>query len=291
MNSSKTLGPYLGGQKSIAKSLRKQGKPANALRVLTGVKKPPRGVRVKTRSPTSSQSSQYGSVLSGDAVMGTGNMGVYGFVNKTTGMVWDPVGKTWVSAPKPSMTARAKKMIENTASSVMKPFKPDRSARASVARKAQTVLSYDRKFGKRVKNLQDEINKLEKDLKVANSSGNQNTVMRKRASINRKTSEMVNLVNSESDRLNKVYKNLGINFDKTPKNKLRTEPGALRRMINKILGTTTKVSFTATRGPSVRSQAGRAAASARRARGGLPEYGGIVAKPSKVTTSIRLPPP
>lgn len=296
------LGAYLGGPKEIAKSLRAKGNRKAALGVLrAGVgKKAPRGVRVKTRSPTSSQSSRYGSVQSGNAVIGAGGRGVYGFVNKRTGMVWSPNTQSWVPPPGPSMSAQIQQALENTASSIRKPFKPDRARRARMTRSIQSALSYDPAFGRKVRNLQANINKLEVELKAANNAGNQSTVSSKRRNINSKTNEIVDLVNAESNRLNKIYKNLGINFNKTPKNKLKSEPGALRRMINRILGTAPKVSFTSSRGPSTRSLAGIAAASARRAQGRLPNYGGAPgtgsataarAGVSRTGLPIPLPPP
>lgn len=269
------LGPYLGGAEETAKSLKKKGNKKSALGIMRATRTPKRGLRRKTQSPTTSQNSQYGSVYSGNAVMGTSG-GVRGFVNATTGMVWDPNSKTWVNAPSPSKTvsSRVQKALSNTASSILKPFKPDRARRVSKVRSIQSALSYDPKFGKRVRNLQENITRLENELQQANRNGNQGLVRQKRVNINRRTEEIVNLVNKESQRLQDVYKNLGTNFNTTPKNKLKKEPGALRRMINKILGTQAKVSFSVNRGPSERSLAGIAGASARRARGRLPAYGG-----------------
>jgi hypothetical protein len=271
------LGAYLGGPKETAKSLRAKGNRKAALGVLrAGVgKKPPIGVRVKTRSPTSSQSSKYGSVQLGNVVFGEGGGGALGFVDPTTGMLRNPNNPSWVQAPVPSMSARMQNALKNTASSIIKrPFRRGRARRASMTRSIQSALSYDPAFGRKVRNLQANINKLDVELQAANSAGNQNTVSRKRRTINSKTNEIVELVNAESNRLHKIYKNLGINFNKTPKNKLKSEPGALRRMINRILGTAPKVSFTSSRGPSTRSLAGRAAANAHRAQARLPNYGG-----------------
>ena len=301
-SSGKEVGAYLGGPKEIAKSLRAKGNRKGALGVLrAGVgKKAPRGVRVKTRSPTSSQSSQHGSVYSGNAVIGAGGRGVYGFVNKRTGMVWSPNTRSWVAAPGLSMSARIQKTLKNTASSIRRPFKPDRARRASMTRSIQSALSYDSAFGRKVRNLQANINKLEVELKAANRAGNQSTVTRKRRNINSKTNEIIELVSVESNRLNKIYKNMGIKFNKTPKNKLQSEPGALRRMINRILGTAPKVSFTSRRGPSTRSLAGIAAANARRTQGRFPNYGGTPgtgsatasrAGVSRTGIPIPLPPP
>jgi len=266
------LGPYLGGSKNFAKSLSAKGNRNAAMGVLiaSAGRNAPRGVRVKMGSPTSSQSSQFGSVQSGNAVMGARG-GVRGFVNKRTGMLRNPNTRSWVRAPDPSTLDE----LKSTATSIVtKPYKKRRANIKSKARRVQSALSYDPAFGRKVRNLQENINKLEAQLKAANSAGNTAVVSKRRQNINSKTNEIVDLVNAESNRLSKIYKNLGINFNKTPKNKLKSEPGALRRMITRILGTAPKVSFTSSRGPSTRSLAGRAAASARRAQARLPKYGG-----------------
>jgi len=269
------LGPYLGDYKSIAKSLRKKGKGKAALGVLSaGVgKKPPRGVRVKTISPTSSRSSQYGSVQSGNAVIGPA--GVYGFVNMMTGMVWSPNTRSWVRPPPPSMSARLRKELKSTADSVLRRFKPDKSKQMSMARRIQSALSYDTAFGEKVRNLQNKIKKLENELKVANEAGDPPLVSRKRKQINNSKTKIIDLVNAESKRLSNAYKTHRLSFNTTPKNKLRNEPGALKRMINKIMGTIPKVTFTKERGPSTKTPAGIAAASARRFQSSLPNYGNL----------------
>lgn len=271
----KQLGPYLGDYKSIAKSLRKKGKRNAALGVLSaGVgKKPPRGVRVKTISPTSSRSSQYGSVQSGNAVIGPA--GVYGFFNKRTGMVWSPNTRSWVPPPPPSMSAQILNAFKSTAESVRRRLKPDKSKQMSMARSIQSELSYDPAFGKKVRNLQNKIKKLENELKVANEAGDPPLVSRKRKQINNSKTDIIDLVNAESKRLSNVYKKLKLTFNTTPKNKLRSDPGALERMINKIMGTIPKVTFTKRRGPSTKTPAGIAAASARRFQSSLPNYGNL----------------
>jgi len=263
------VGPYLGRNKFL-KSLGIK-KPRG--------KKPPRGVRVKTISPTSSQSSQYGSVQSGNAVIGAGGKGVYGFVNKRTGMVWSPNTQSWVPPPGPSMSAQILNAVKSTAESAFKPLKKlnrrRKSKQMSMARRIQSELSYDPAFGKKVRNLQNKIKKLENELKVANEAGDPPLVSRKRNQINKSKTKIIDLVNAESKRLSNAYKTHRLSFNTTPKNKLRNEPGALKRMINKIMGTIPKVTFTKERGPSTKTPAGIAAASARRFQSSLPNYGNL----------------
>ena len=267
------VGPYLGGTKNFAKSLKKRN-PKGALGLLksAGVgKNPPRGVRIKTKSPTSSQSSQYGSEYSGNVVFG-GVKGMRGIVNKRTGMVWSPNTQSWVPSPGPSMSDRIKTAIESTAESLFRPFKPRQSKKKSMARSIQAALSYDPTFGKKVRNLQKTINTLEDELKAANKIGRQNLVTNRRRKIKKSTTEIIDLVNAESKRLSNVYKNLGINFNTTPKKDLVENRSALKRMINKIMGTTPDVSFTKKRGPSTKTLGGIASASARRYQSRLPNY-------------------
>ncbi len=235
----------------------------------------PPGVRRKLASPTASQNSRYSELYLGNAVAGA-NGPVIGFVNATTGMVWDPYSKTWVNGPQEANTGTSGTtgVLSRAANSLARIVKSGRARKVSKARKAQSALSYSPKFGKRVRSIQENINKLETELKQANNAGNRGLVRQKRLNINRRTEEIVNLVNEESKRLQDVYKNLGINFKTTPKNELKNKPGALKRMINRIFGTKAKVSFSASRGPSERSLAGIAGAGARRARGRLPNYGG-----------------
>ena len=273
---------YKGGvQKGIARSLARTDRNA-AQKYLENVygRKAQPGVGVKRKSSSSpkknnsNEESQYSNYL-GPAVIGGAKGTVYGYVNEYTGMVWDPVSKTWVKIPSRPLTNRTYNALKTTAQSVFKPSKKAKVNNAYSARSIQSALSYDPKVGKQIGSLQKKIKELENVVKVAMNNDDPALASRKRKEIDKLMDKIVELVSAESNRLNKVYKNLGINFNKTPaKNVLRTNPGVLSQTLSRIFGTKPNVSLSNFI-QYFPSPAAFAAVTARRGLGTTPNYGGM----------------